>query len=179
MNHAWILKCILEMVGLFRERQQLEQPTTLQSSRKPPTNCWQAVGPQKAACSGCVSMWQNPGWNGMSGRKALHCNCLHCRNVNWCTSFSERLYNRIFLSGELWSSPKALNVCFGPCAGHVCKFDLMENVDYCFKILYWHCCLYFSLFLNCFLQTLSLPICALLCQETDFPVKHFSDDRYY
>lgn len=55
----------------------------------------------------------------------------------------------------------------------------MENVDYCFKILYWHCYLYFSLFLNFFLQTVALPICALLCQETDFPIKHFSADRYY
>lgn len=26
------------------------------------------------------------------------------------------------------------------------------------------------------LQTVSLPICALLCQRTDFPIKHFSAD---
>lgn len=78
---------------------------------------------------------------------------------------------RFFLSGE--SSHEASAVCFGPCAECVWKCDLMESVDYCFKILYWPCCLYFNLFLNCFLQPVSLPICALLCQRTDFPINTF------
>lgn len=101
MNHALILKCILESVGLFRETQDLEQLTTLQSSRKPPTKCWQAViykwcsrscwvGPQKAVCSGCVGKWEYPGWNRMSGRKTLH--CFHWSNVNSLGSNMRRFF---------------------------------------------------------------------------------------
>lgn len=180
MNHALILKCILENVGLFRERQDLEQLTTLQSSREPPTKCWEAViykwcsrscwvGPQKAVCSGCVGRREYPGSNRTSGRKTLH--CLHCCNVN-----SLRGNVRFFYLGSLDMKPLLDALAPVQC---VWKFDLMENVDYCFKILYWRCYLYFNLVLNCFLQTVFLPICALLCQRTDFPTKRFSADRYY
>lgn len=105
MNHALILKCILESIGLFRERQDLEQLTTFQSSRKPPTKCWQAVickwcsrrcwvGSQKAVCSGCVGKQEYPGWKRMSGRKTSHC-------LHWCTVNSQSSNMRGFF--YLWS----------------------------------------------------------------------------
>lgn len=180
MNHALILNCILENVGLFRERQDLEQLTTLQSSREPPTKCWEAViykwcsrscwvGPQKALCSGCVGKREYPGSNRMSGRKTLHC-------LHWCNVNSLRGNVRFFYLGSLDMKPLLHALAPVQC---VWKSDLMENADYCFKILYWRCYLYFNLVLNCFLQTVFLPICALLCQRTDFPTKRFSADRYY
>lgn len=100
MNHVLILKCVLENVGLFRKRQDLEQLTTLLSSRKPPTKCWEAViykwcsrscwvGPQKAVCSGCVGKQEYPGSNRMSGRKTLHC-------LRWCNVNSLRGNVRTF-----------------------------------------------------------------------------------
>lgn len=119
---------------------------------------------------GCVlRMWgkqEYPGWNRMSGRKTLHC-------LHWCSvNFLSGNMRRFFKSGE--SSHETPAVCFGPCAVCLKIWPHMESVDYCFKILNWYCYLYFNLFLNCFLQHVSLPICALLCQRTDFPIKHFS-----
>lgn len=110
MNIALVLKCILEIVGLFLKRQDLEQLTTLQSSRKPPTKCWQAiifkwcprscwVGPQNPVCSGCVGKLEYPGWNRISGRMTLPC-LLWC-NIN-CLSGNMR---RFFLSGRLAMKP--------------------------------------------------------------------------
>lgn len=52
---------------------------------------------------------------------------------------------------------------------YICKFDLKENIDDCFKIFYGRCCLYFVfklLYANCF-----LPYMRFVMRRNRFPHK--------